>query len=181
MKISPDSIRKVEFSSSMRGYDKEEVKAYLERFADELDELQKENSNLRKELDQANLLLEELRKMESNFKDTLLKAQESAAKTMELSKNQSETLLKESENKAAQIVERAKKQAKEIHDAVIGLKEEKKLIIAKLKAIVNSQANLLEMKIEEPVEKTGEVKPLEPTRKLDIDINNIADKIKNSQ
>jgi cell division initiation protein len=180
MKISPDSIRKVEFTTGLRGFDKEEVKAYLERFADELEELQKENSNLRKELGQANLLLDELRKMESNLQETLLKAQESAAKTIELSKMQSGTMLKEAENKAAQIVERAKKQAKEIHDSLIGLKEEKNLLIAKLKAIVNSQLNLLNMKIEEPVEKSKEDKTLEPSRKLDVNINDIADKIKNS-
>ncbi len=181
MKVSPDSIRKQEFNTSFRGYDKEEVRAYMERFADDLDELQKENEQLGKELEQTNILLEEFRKMESNFQESILKAQESASKTMEISKNQSEALLKESESMAAQIIEKAKKQAKEIRDSVMGLKEEKNLLIAKLKAIINSQANLLEMKIEEPADKNSGEKILEPPRKLGIDINDIADKIKNSK
>jgi cell division initiation protein len=181
MKVYPAGIRKQEFNTSFRGYDKEEVRAYMERFADDLDELQKENEQLRKELEQADLLLEEFRKMEGNLQENLLKAQESASKTIELSKSQSEALLKESETRAAQIVEKAKRQAKEIHDAVIGLREEKNLIIAKLKAIINSHANLLEMKIEEPADKSSGEKILEPTRKLEIDINDIADKIKNSK
>lgn len=182
MKVSPAGIRKQEFNTSFRGYDKEEVRAYMERFADDLDELQKENEQLRKELEQADILLEEFRKMESNLQENLLKAQESASKTIELSKSQSEALLKESETRAVQIVEKAKRQAKEIHDSVIGLREEKNLIIAKLKAIINSHANLLEMKIEEPAaEKSSGEKILEPPRKLEIDINDIADKIKNSK
>jgi cell division initiation protein len=181
MKISPDSIRKVDFTTSLRGFDKEEVRAYLERFADELDELLKENRELRKKLDEANVLLNEFRKMESNFQETLLKAQESASKTIELSKTQSEAVLKESETRAAQIIDKAKKQAKDLSDSVAGLREEKNLILAKLKAIINSQANLLEMKIEEPAEKPSGEKILEPTRKLEIDINDIADKIKNSK
>lgn len=181
MKVSPAAVRKQEFNTSFRGYDKEEVRAYMERFADDLDELQKENEQLRKELEQADILLEEFRKMESTFQESLLKAQESASKTMELSKNQSDALLKESEARAAQIIEKAKKQSKEMHDSVIGLREEKNLIIAKLKAIINSQSNLLEMKIEEPADKSSGEKILEPPRKLEIDINNIADKIKNSK
>ncbi|HVO75203.1 MAG TPA: DivIVA domain-containing protein [Ignavibacteriaceae bacterium] len=181
MKVSPESIKKQEFNTSFRGYDKEEVRAYMERFADDLDELQKENEQLKNELEQSNALLEEFRKIEKDFQETMLKAQESASKTLELSRSQSDALIKESETRAAQIIEKAKKQAKEINDAVLVLKEEKNLIVAKLKAIVNSQANLLEMKIEEPGEKESGEKILEPSRKLEIDVNEIADKLKNSK
>jgi cell division initiation protein len=43
MKVSPISIKKQEFSKSLRGYDPEEVQAFLEKLADEFDDLQKEN------------------------------------------------------------------------------------------------------------------------------------------
>ena len=180
MKIAPESIRKVDFRTSMRGYDKEEVRAYLQRFADELEELQNENESLKKELEETKVILEEFRRIENSIQEKMLQAEESAARTAEISKTQSDTMIREAESRALQIIEKAKKQAKDIQDAVSGLKEEKNLLISKLKAVITSQSNLLEMKSEDPLEKPGESKPSEPARKLDININDIADKIKDT-
>ncbi len=47
MKVSPLNIKKQEFTRAMRGYDKEEVEAYLDKLADEFELLQKENDSLK--------------------------------------------------------------------------------------------------------------------------------------
>ena len=47
MKLSPENIKKQEFKNSFRGFDKEEVQAFLEKLADDVDELQKENEELK--------------------------------------------------------------------------------------------------------------------------------------
>ncbi len=39
MKFSPLSIKKQDFSRSVRGFDKEEVQAFLEKLADEFEDL----------------------------------------------------------------------------------------------------------------------------------------------
>jgi len=44
MKVSPLNIKKQEFTRAMRGYDKEEVEAYLDKLADEFELLLKEKS-----------------------------------------------------------------------------------------------------------------------------------------
>ena len=47
MKISPVSIKRQEFSKKMRGYDPEEVQAFLEKLADDIDDhLVEQNLNL---------------------------------------------------------------------------------------------------------------------------------------
>lgn len=177
MKISSLEIRQQEFEKKMRGYDPEEVKSFLEKIADDLDELLKENEFLKTELEAANEQLNEYRKIEKNLQDTLLKAQDSSTKSMEAAKKQSGLLLKEAELKASQIIDKAKENADEIRNAVVNLREEKDLIIAKLKAIVTTQSNLLELKVSNAADEKSGGKKIEESKKMDIDINDILNKI----
>ncbi len=179
MKISPLSIKKQEFNKAVRGYDKEEVAAYLEKLADEFESLQKENDTLKKGLEESNERLTEFRKIEKNLQSTLLKAQESSSKSLESTKKQASLIVKEAEIKASQILEKARENANEIRNAVIHLREERDMIISKLKAIVTTQLKIVETKFQEKEEtsqKDGSAKA-EEIEKLDIDIDNIVKKL----
>lgn len=177
MKLSSFEIRQQEFEKKMRGYDPEEVKSFLEKIADELDELSKENESLKTELDAANEQINEYKKIEKNLQDTLLKAQDSSTKSIEASKKQYALMIKEAELKASQIIDKARENADEIRNALVNLREEKDLIIAKLKAIVSTQANLLELKVSNAADEKTSGKKIEESKKMDIDINDILNKI----
>jgi cell division initiation protein len=86
-------------------------------------------------------------------------------------------MIKEAEIKASQLIENARENANEIRNAVSTLKEEKDLIIARLKAIVNSQANLLEGKVKNAGEEPGETKEEDSSKKVDVDVDDIVDKL----
>ncbi len=177
MKISPLSIKKQEFNKSLRGYEKDEVRTYLEKLADEFETLQRENDTLKKELEQANAKITEFRKIEKNLQDTLLKAQESSTKAIESTKRQTGMMIKEAELKASQIVEKARESANQIRNALINVREEKNLILSKLKAIVSSQANLLEMKIEDAGNEINRDTVVEEAEKVDINVDEIVNKL----
>ena len=176
--ISPLSIKKQEFNSSFRGYDKEEVEAFLEKLADDFEELQQENETIKRQLDDANLRLSEFARIEKSLQDTLLKAQESSTKAIESTKKQTSLMIKEAEIKASQFIEKAKNYAEEIRNSVINLREEKDLIIAKLKAIVNSQARLLDMRVADAGEEIVSAKEIENPNKLNINIDRIVENLK---
>ena len=175
--ISPLSIKKQEFNSSLRGYDKEEVEAFLEKLADDFEELQQENESIKRQLDDANLRLSEFARIEKSLQDTLLKAQDSSTKAIESTKKQTNLMIKEAEIKASQIIEKAKNYAEEIRNSVINLREEKDLIISKLKAIVNSQARLLDMRVADAGEEIVSAKEIENPNKLNIDVDKIVDNL----
>ena len=175
--ISPIGIKKQEFSKSFRGYDKEEVHAFLEKLAEDFEFLQKENDTFRRQLDDADIRLSEFARIEKNLQDTLLRAQESSTKSIESTKKQTNLMMKEAEIKASQIVEKAKSYADELRNSVIALREEKDLIVAKLKAIINSQARLLDIRVAEAGEETISAKEIENPEKLDIDIDKIVDSL----
>ena len=177
MKLSPLLIKKQEFQKAVRGYNVEEVQAFLEKVASELEELLNEKEALEKEVQKFNEKVSEFQKLEKNLQDTLIKAQDSSVKTLESAKSQTNLLIKEAEIKASQIIENARKDADEIRNAVMTLRDEKDLIIARLKAIVNTQANVLEGKVVDAGEEKKNRKTPAEREDLDIDVDGIVDKL----
>ena len=177
MKISPAEIRQQEFTKKMRGYDPDEVQNFLESLAEEFDKLNIENESLKTEVKSLTEQVNEFKKIEKNLQDTLLKAQENSAKSMDATKKQTSLMIKEAELKASQIIEKARESTNDIRNAVVNLREEKDLLIAKLKAIVSSQTNLLEYKVESAGDEKASPKKIEESNKMDIDINDILNKI----
>lgn len=145
MKFTPYGIKNQEFNKSVRGYDRDEVKAFLERLADEFERISNENDRLQKELELKEEQLAEYKKLEKNLQSALLSATETTSKAVDSTKKQTALMIKEAEIKAAQIIEKAKESADALREAVIKLREEKKLLIAKLKAMVDTQSNLMEI------------------------------------
>ena len=177
MKVSPLNIKKQEFNKVIRGYDKEEVQAFLDKLADEFEIIQRENESLKKQLEESNEKLSEFRKIEKNLQNTLLKAQESSSKSIESTRKQAGLIVKEAEIKASQMLEKARENANEIRNAVINLREERDLIIAKLRAIVNTQSKLLEMNVQNAGSEEIKTSGQEEIKKVEIDINEIVNRL----
>jgi cell division initiation protein len=177
MKLTPLLIKKQEFSKSVRGFNPEEVQTFLDKLSSEVDSLLRENEELKMEVEELSEKVIEFQKIEKNLQDTLIKAQESSSKTLESTKKQTSLMIKEAEIKASQLIENARENANEIRNAVSTLKEEKDLIIARLRAIVNSQANLLEGKVKEAGEEPSESKKQDSSEKVDLDVDDIVDKL----
>jgi cell division initiation protein len=177
MRLSAVSIKHQEFNKAFRGFNAEEVQAFLDKIADDYEELQTENETLKKQVEEAEEQLVEFRRIEKNLQETLLKAQENSAKSIESSKKQTTLMLKEAEIKAQQIIDKAKEYANEVRSSIINLREERDLIMAKLRAIVNSQANLLEMKIEKAGDEPAPEKKAEAPKKHQINIDQVIEKL----
>jgi cell division initiation protein len=147
MKFTPFGIKNQEFNKSVRGYDREEVHAFLERLSDEFEKLQIENDKLKVDIERSDEQLKEYKRIEKNLQQALLNTTESSNKAVDSAKKQTALILKEAELKAAQLLEKAKESANSIRDSVLKLREEKKLLLARIKALIDTQSNLLEMNV----------------------------------
>ncbi|PIQ09353.1 MAG: cell division protein DivIVA [Ignavibacteriales bacterium CG18_big_fil_WC_8_21_14_2_50_31_20] len=145
MKFTPFSIKAQEFNKSMRGFDKDEVRGYLSNLANEFEKLQTENNYLNDKIKNSSEEITEFKKLEKTLQATLVSAQESSSKAVESAKKQNQLIIKEAEIRANQIIEKANKEAEVIRYSVLQLREERNLLIAKLKAIVETQANILDI------------------------------------
>ena len=178
MKFNPENIKNYEFNKAFRGFDVDEVEVFLEKIADELDGLHKENDRLKSELEEKTGLINEYRKIEKNLQNALISAQESTNRAADSAKKQSNLIMKEAELKARQTVELAKNEAAEVRNSVYRLREERDIIIAKLKAIVETQEKLITRDYEDKKLHSGRVEP-EPIRENSdgINVENILEKL----
>lgn len=177
MKLSPLFIKKQEFQKSMRGYNVEEVQAFLDKISSEVEDLINQNNQLENEVEKLSSELDEFHKIEKKLQDTIIKTQETSAQTLESAKRQSELILKEAEVKASQKIQNAEEKVNLMHNTVMNLREEKDLIIARLRAIVGTQSNLLEGKVKDAGEEPKKPKAQDEAEKLDIDVDGIVDKL----
>lgn len=177
MNFTPVLIKKKEFEKSMRGYDVEEVQAFLNKVSSDFEELINQNEELESEIKRLKDDIDDFRRTEKRLQDELLKTQEASAQVVDTAKKQSSTIIKEAEVKASQMIKNAEEKLNDMQNAVMTLRSEKDLIIARLRAIVGTQSNLLEGKVKDAGEEPKKPKsPDEPDR-LDIDLDGIVDKL----
>ena len=71
MKITPAEIRQKEFERNFRGYDKDEVNAFLQTMSQEWERILEENREMRYRLDASQKEVEKLREVDSSLYKTL--------------------------------------------------------------------------------------------------------------
>jgi cell division initiation protein len=127
MKITPLEIRQKEFEKKLRGYDKDEVSAFLLSLSNEWERVLDENKELNIKLTQAEKEVDKLREVESSLFKTLKTAEQTGANVidqankaadlhMKETKMNAEALLNESKSKAQAMIEQAEMEAKQIID-----------------------------------------------------------------
>lgn len=177
MKLSPLLIKKQEFEKSMRGYNIEEVQAFLDKISDDFEELINQNESLENEVERLTRELDEFHKIEKKLQDNILKTQETSTHSLESAKTEAAKIVKDAQSKAAELVKNAEDKINTMQNALMTLKEEKDLIIARLRAIVGTQSNLLEGKVKDAGEEPKKTKAPDEAEKLDIDLDGIVDKL----
>jgi len=115
MKISAIDIRKHTFEKIFRGYNPDEVDAFLNSLSQEWERFSSENSMLKMQLEYAEKELSKLKDIESTLFRTLKSAEdvsrqiekeaiESAEKRVEESKEKAENMISEAEQRTSQII-----------------------------------------------------------------------------
>lgn len=145
MKLTPLDIKKHEFSTSFRGYDKDEVRALLDMAADELMTLQKSAEDLLIRNAQLETKLADYNSLEEKWKSTMMSAQQSAERELDQSRREAELILREAEHKAEDILDSARKDTAKYREEIEMLKAEKNAFIVRLKHLINSQNELLDV------------------------------------
>lgn len=143
MKLTPIDIKKQTFNKSLRGYEPEEVEAFLGTVAKQWEELLAEQDALKRRLYELEGQVQKFKEVESMLHQTLAQAQQSTMSVVENAKREAELIRQEAQMKAAQILERAKNDAIALHDDIERLNAQKHEIVSKLRLLLSSQLDLL--------------------------------------
>jgi cell division initiation protein len=177
MIFTPDGIRKQEFNKSFRGFDKEEVHAFLEKLSAEFETLFNENETIKKELEETKHQLEKFLESEKHVQRILSETEEKSNQSIEEAQSKAGEILRLAEEKSTELLQKSREEADRLKSAVINLREEKEILLTKLKTVINYQAHLLEMKVQDAGEELKEIKKPEHSSSVDVDINDIVQKL----
>ena len=172
MNLSPLDIRKQEFKKSIRGYDVEEVTAFLDLVSMEYENHVRNNSILKEKVDEFTNQLKKYHDIESTLQETLLSAERAREETVKTTKKQAEIIVREAEVKAASVIEEGRREFSQLRRIVAEMKVQKEVYLVKIKALINAQLEIFEkysFQEEEKIEKFS----------LSLDEENIPEIIQN--
>ena len=155
MKVTPLEIRQALFQKSFRGYDKDEVKAFLFALSQEWEKMMDEHKDLTYKLDMMEREVKKLREVENSLYKALKTAEETstnliaqATKTAELQVKEAELksqqMLEDAERKGEKILQEMKEKAKEIDFNCRNVENYRDDLIADLKTLVEGITQKIE-------------------------------------
>jgi cell division initiation protein len=113
MRITPLEIRQKTFEKNFRGYEKDEVHAFLITLSQEWERMMDENKELRIKLESTEREIHKLREVESSLYKTLKTAEDTGANVIDQAKKAADLHLRESQLKAEAMMSEAKTKAKD--------------------------------------------------------------------
>jgi cell division initiation protein len=113
MKITPLEIRQKTFEKNFRGYEKDEVHAFLMTLSQEWERMADENKELKFKFDSTEREIQKLREVESSLYKTLKTAEDTGASVIDQARKTAELHLRESQLRAEALMNEAKSKAKD--------------------------------------------------------------------
>lgn len=149
MNLTPLEIRKHEFSSKLKGFDKDEVTSFLEMVADQFEQLLVTSRKQAESLETLEAKLQDYKQMESTLQDTMINAKKAGKDVEQESTMQAEFIVQQAKLEAEQMLFDAKKKHQQLQDNVDRLEGQRRSFILKMKQILRGQIELLEVLDEE--------------------------------
>jgi cell division initiation protein len=145
MRITPLDIEGHTFTRRYRGFDREEVRAFLSLVAEEYEHLIAESNQLRDEMGKMQSILDEHRQREKILRDTLYTAQRVSEDLKEQARREGRVLIQEAQIKADRLVEQAQSRAADVESSLAELRMEREAYLRKVRTLLEHHQKLLEL------------------------------------
>lgn len=176
MGITPMDIQDKEFERAFRGYEMEDVDEFLDQVAKDLEELLKENAELKEKVSFMQDKNKDYIQMEDTMRNAIVVAQKAADEVKQTALKEAETVKNDALREARQIIEDARNRSGKIvveHESLVKQAQDFKLrfrsfLESQLKAIDNEEWLDERSKTESFEELTREFEPVpnsEPDKK----------------
>lgn len=157
MRITPLDIQQKQFPMRFRGFDVEEVYAFLEVVREQMEDLLRENALLKEQVQRAENQIKEYRDMETTLRETLMTAQQMVEDYKTNARKEAELLIREADLKADSLLKEAQDRVVKIHEDIVDLKGIRRHFKEELKRLIESHLRMLEFDKEREGEQAGEV------------------------
>lgn len=147
MRITPLDVRKQEFNKSMRGFDCDEVRAFLSTLADEYETVLIDNKQIRERVMEQDDKISGYQDMERTLRDTLMTAERVMQDTRKTAGREGELIIQEAQMKAKNILEECRLRTEELRREIIGLRKEKETYLARFRGLAEAQIQFVDTHI----------------------------------
>jgi len=158
---TPLDVRQAKFNSSMRGYEKAEVNAFLLEAADGYEQALRENDRLRTDVIRLEASLVQYRELESALKGALMSAQKVSEDMKETASQEAARIVREAEGKVELLMHRTQSQLEDVQREIDGLRLKRRESEVALESIISALHNTLEF-VREQDQREGRVLPHRP-------------------
>ena len=142
--ITPMELRQANFSTALRGYDKKEVRLFLELVAEELGKLAQEYQRMKEDFETTKKRLSELQDREKTVKDTLVTVQKISEDLKTSARKEAELVVSQAELTAEKILNDAHSRVIKIFDQINDLRGQRTQFLATLRNLIDTYQHLLE-------------------------------------
>ncbi|MCA1787089.1 MAG: DivIVA domain-containing protein [Desulfobacteraceae bacterium] len=142
-------VKQKEFKTRFRGFDVQEVDAFLEDVAEQLDSLDRTVQGLTEEKRRLDLENQGYRKRENAMKNAMIQSQKVLDQMKDNANKSAQIIIANAEVEAEKILNRAHKRLSQLHSDIIELKRQRIQLEMQISAVLESHSKLLEMTKEE--------------------------------
>jgi cell division initiation protein len=143
MRITPLDIQQKQFPMKFRGFDVEEVYAFLEVIREEMEELLRENANLKENVQRADVQVREFKEMETTLRETLMTAQQMVEDYKMNARKEAELLIREAELRADDMLREAHEKVIKIHEDITDMKGIRRHFKEELRRLIENHMTML--------------------------------------
>jgi cell division initiation protein len=152
MKITPMDIQRQGFGLRFRGFDRDEVRAFLELVAEEMAAVQQERDRVTQQNQHLELVLQEHREREAILKNTLLTAQRVSEDIRENARKSAEGVVREAELQADKLLELAQTRAHEVERTIVDLRSHRSVLRQDIRSLVTRVTSFLDVQEQSELE-----------------------------
>jgi cell division initiation protein len=155
MRITPLDVRKQEFKRGMRGYDNDEVRAFLSTLADEYEAVLVDNKQLRERVLEQDEKLGEYRNLEKTLRDTLMTAERVTQDAKETARREGEVLLEKAQQRVEQVLAEGRERLNDLRREALAVHREKEAYLGRFRSLAEAQIHFVEQHHSDFVELDG--------------------------
>lgn len=144
MRITPLDVRKQEFKRTMRGYDGDEVRAFLSNLADEYEAVLVDNKQIRERVMEQDEKLGEYRHLEQTLRDTLMTAERVSQDARETARKEGEVMLQEARQRVERVLAEGREGLADLRREALAAHREKEAYLGRFRSFAEAQIQFVE-------------------------------------
>jgi cell division initiation protein len=155
MRITPLDIQQKQFPMKFRGFDVEEVYAFLEVIREEMEDLLRDNASLKENMHRMETQIKDYKDMETTLRETLMTAQQMVEDYKTNARKEAELLVREAELRSDSLLKEAHEKVIKIHEDIVDLKGIRRHFKEEVKRLVENHLKMIEFDKEREEEEGG--------------------------